>query len=491
MKKFLSIAITLVVATGITLGFIMEDPFGSKTSATDNRPVVNQVETTYGTPVYTDNFDGANDTAALRLRGYKFYNQSSPIGTTTWFQGNATVFNAYNGPTTGYVGANFNATSGAGNIDLWLVLPKVAGGTLAGDSLYFYSRSPLNSTYPDSIRVMYSVSDSTVAGTWTELGRFKVDVTNWTKKGFRAPTASVNGRFAIRYNVANGGPSGANSDYIGIDALTIERSAAPPPPLTYPVVGCNYGTMPAYPTGVFGHASAVLGDTLYVTGSTAAGAGSTVVQRYHVNSNTFSLGTVLPESKTGHSLTKAGNSLYLIGGSASVTTGGTTCYKYTPATGWSSIAPLPVALSGHVSVNWGDSVIFVVGGPWASPSTTVYFYRVATNTWGTSTACLAGRRSAAIGIVGNKIIIAAGYNAAFFKNTQIGTIGSNASTITWAAGPDVPLPGTATGSSRPGGTGVGDKFYFVPGEMTGGSSNTSDSIRVFNALTNTWESTVI
>ena len=270
-----------------------------------------------------------------------------------------------------------------------------------------------------------------------------------------------------------------------------EGSVVAPLTLNYPTLSCNYGTLPAYTTGVFGHASAVLVDTLYVTGSTAIGTGSTVVQRYNVNTNTYSLGTVLPEAKTGHSLTRVGNALYLIGGSAAVATGGTTCYKYTPATGWTSIAPLPAALSGHVSVNWGDSVIFVVGGPWAAPSTTVYFYRVADNTWGTSTACLAGRRSAAIGIVGNKIIIAAGYNAAFFKNTQIGTIGANATTITWAAGPDVPLPTGVTGSSRPGGTGVGTKFYFVPGEMTGGTSNTSDSIRVFDATTNTWESTLI
>jgi hypothetical protein len=293
-------------------------------------------------------------------------------------------------------------------------------------------------------------------------------------------------------DTTNGTSVQVGANYSGqISCLAVKPYQTLPPPLTYPVVGCNYGTMPAYSTGAFAHASAILGDTLYVTGGSAAGSGSTTVQRYAVNSGVFSLGTVLPESKAGHSLVKAGTSLYLIGGGATVSTSGTTCYKYTPATGWTTIAPLPVGLSGHVAVNWGDSVIFVVGGPWASPTTNIYFYRVATNTWGTSTACLAGRRSAAIGIVGNKIIIAAGYNAAFFKNTQIGTIGSNASTITWAAGPDVPLPGAAVGSSRPGGTGVGTKFYFVPGELSGYTSNTSDSIRVFNALTNTWESTVI
>ncbi len=31
----------------------------------------------------------------------------------------------------------------------------------------------------------------------------------------------MTGRFAFRYFVENGGPSGSNSDYIGIDTLTI------------------------------------------------------------------------------------------------------------------------------------------------------------------------------------------------------------------------------------------------------------------------------
>ncbi len=237
MKKFFSTVLVVVVGLGLTLGFIMENPFGSKTpQSTTKQAPSNPVHVSYGTPVYTDNFDGANDTTALRARGYLIYQNSSPRGSTFWFQGNSTVFNAYNGPTTGYVGANFNATSGVGQIDVWMVTPKVTGGILAGDSLFFYARSTdvAATNYPDSIRVMFSTTDSTVAGTWTELGRFRVPNPpvgsgTWTKFGFRAPTASANGRFAIRYNVAGGGPSGNNSDYMGIDALSIERSSTPQP----------------------------------------------------------------------------------------------------------------------------------------------------------------------------------------------------------------------------------------------------------------------
>ena len=492
MKTKLTITLVVLVFA-LLLGFIFEDPYGSKTPVTNEQQTVSsEVNTGYtdGTPVYTDNFDGANDTTALKSRGYKpYYRGTGPQGSTaTWFQGNASVFPAFNGPTSGYVAANYNVVTGANTIDSWLVLPKISGGILAGDTLYFYSRGPTGSTYPDSFRVMYTVSDSTPEGTWTELGRFKANTTTgWEKRGFRAPTTSVNGRFAIRYAVANGGPSGTNSDYVGIDALTIERTGGGPPTLVNPTNMCAY-TNSAF-TNFWAIGSDVFGDTLYVTGGGSAGSGSTNVLRYNINSNTNgSNGVPIPESKAGHSFTKCGDALYLIGGGSTVSTGGTTCYKYTPSTGtWTSIAPLPVGRSGHNAVNWGDSVIFVVGGAWSSYSTIVYAYRPATNTWITSTALPAGtaRRSAACGLDNGKIFLSCGYSGTFRNDLVIGTIGSNASTITWATGPIVPFLGGKTGTSRPGGTAVNGKFYMITGETTP-APYPHDTIYVFDAASNTW-----
>jgi len=230
----------LIVAVGIALGFIMEDPYGSKTqtSSTSKTPTtVNHVDSPTGTVVYLDNFDGANDTTSLKARGYKpYYRGTGAQGlTATWFQPSAAPpFPGFNGGTTGYVAANYNVVTLANNIDSWLVLPRLAGGIQAGDSLYFYERSVTASTFPDSVRVMYSANDSIPEGTWVELGRFQTNITTgWERKGFRAPTTSANGRFAIRYCVVSGGPSGANSDYMGVDALTIERSAPPVPTGTW------------------------------------------------------------------------------------------------------------------------------------------------------------------------------------------------------------------------------------------------------------------
>ncbi|MCY7362762.1 MAG: choice-of-anchor J domain-containing protein, partial [Ignavibacteria bacterium] len=183
--------------------------------------------TTFGSPYYTDNFDGANDTVSLKSRGYKVYFRGTGIqdpATPTWFQGNPTVFNSFNGPANGYVSSYYRTVTGINNIDNWLVLPKK--NIASTDSIFFYQRSFFNSTYADSIRVMYSAAgDSTPESiSWVELGRFRANFTtnNWVKVGFKAASAGANARYAIRYSVVNGGPSGVNSDVIGIDALSLE-----------------------------------------------------------------------------------------------------------------------------------------------------------------------------------------------------------------------------------------------------------------------------
>lgn len=235
----------LIFSIGFTFfipGHNNDNPFGSKTKkilTKSERKNLNSNKwdlrynsgnnNTHGVPYYIDNFNGANDTTSLQNRGYKVYYRGTglPGIAPTWFQGNPEdLFPALNGPDSGYVAANYQVVSGLNNIDSWLVLPKK--NVTANDQLIFFARSPLGSTYPDSIRVMYSsAGDSIPEASWIELGRFKT-VTNgtWERKIFTAPSSGANARFAIRYCVADGGPSGNNSDYIGIDSLSIETTFA-------------------------------------------------------------------------------------------------------------------------------------------------------------------------------------------------------------------------------------------------------------------------
>jgi hypothetical protein len=225
MKKVFPILAVLAIGV-FFLGMIWSDPFSSKTSGNNESDAVNPViPVTNAIVKFVDNMDGANDTAALRTRGWKPKRgpAGGPAGTSpNWFQGNSTVFAAFEGPATGYVAANFNNVTGTNPIDLWLISPVVNGA--ANDTVSFYERSPTGSTFPDSVRVYWASNGDTVpgSGSWVEIGRFKTTVTgSWAERRFTLPSAGATGRFAINYRVVNGGPSGANSDYVGIDFIRL------------------------------------------------------------------------------------------------------------------------------------------------------------------------------------------------------------------------------------------------------------------------------
>ena len=183
---------------------------------------------------FTENFD---DITTLQGNGWFLQNNSAPVGSTGWFQGNPTTaggpFDSYNGAATAYIGANYNNTGSVGTISNWLLTPN---RTLRnGDVFQFYTRKPAGATdYPDRLEVRLSTNGAStnVGSGATAIGDFTTLVlsinpnlvTNvypqaWTQytitmSGLPAPTS---GRMAFRYYVTNGGFSGSNSDYIGID----------------------------------------------------------------------------------------------------------------------------------------------------------------------------------------------------------------------------------------------------------------------------------
>ena len=202
--------------------------------------------------------------AALTGLGWNMQNLSSPLGTTSWFIGNATVFPAYEGVDTSYIGANFNNTAGTGTISNWLITPAVMIEN--GDVLSFWTRTGTGSTWADRLEVRMSTNGTStnVGATSTSVGDFttllltvnSTLVSNgypqvWTEytatiSGLGAPTQ---GRFAFRYYVTNGGPSGANSNYIGIDLVQFNHPVAG----TYDVdmTATNAPEYTIYPTSQF------------------------------------------------------------------------------------------------------------------------------------------------------------------------------------------------------------------------------------------------
>ncbi len=183
----------------------------------------------------TENFD---DITLLAGNGWSMQNLSTPVGTTNWFQGTNIAaggpFDAFNGAANSYIGANYNNTGSTGDISNWLMTPTL---TLRnGDVITFYTSKDSPDLYADRLQVRMSTngastnagSNATTVGDFTTLLLdinptlvLNVYPTTWTQytvtiSGLSAPTP---GRIAFRYFVTNGGVSGTNSDYIGIDAF--------------------------------------------------------------------------------------------------------------------------------------------------------------------------------------------------------------------------------------------------------------------------------
>jgi hypothetical protein len=191
-----------------------------------------------GAPVSSNFTEAFDDITLLPGAGWSLQNLSDPLGTSDWFQGNADVFPAQAGDPTAYIGANFNNTTGANTISNWLMTPEVE--LRNGTELRFWSRVPTESAFADRLEVRLSTSgSSTFAGSEaTDVGDFDTllltineDLTVgdypevWTEftvdvSGLSEPTS---GRFALRYFVTNGGPSGANSSYIGVDTVSVSQ----------------------------------------------------------------------------------------------------------------------------------------------------------------------------------------------------------------------------------------------------------------------------
>ncbi len=200
-------------------------------------PTATATATTGGGTCLTEGFD------VVPPAGWVVDNNSSPAGVNSWFQGNPAVMPAQAGPTNSYAAANFNSTSGAGNISTWPMTPQLNINN--GDVLTFYTRKPTPTTdYPDRMQVRLSTSGASVnvGTTATDVGDFTtllLDINptlvaggyplDWqqftvTVSGLPAPAS---GRFAFRYFVTNGGPDGANSDFIGVDTVQYVCSSPP------------------------------------------------------------------------------------------------------------------------------------------------------------------------------------------------------------------------------------------------------------------------
>jgi len=187
------------------------------------------------------------DITTLPAAGWFEQNNSNPIGTTNFFQGNPVVFNAQAGAPDAYLATNFNNTGGAGDISNWMLTPVLDLSQF--DTFSFWTRTVTGNTFPDRMEIRLST-----AGASTNVGTLATDVGDfsnlllainpalmvggypdvWTQFVINRadlPTTAGTGRIAFRYYVTNAGPAGSNSNYIGIDTVEyVENIFGPPIP---------------------------------------------------------------------------------------------------------------------------------------------------------------------------------------------------------------------------------------------------------------------
>src|SRR5688572_2450173 len=188
--------------------------------------------------------EGFDNITTLPAAGWFTQNNSTPVGSTGWFQGNPTVFPAQAGATNSYIGANFNNTTGTNTISNWLLTPTRA--LTNGSVIKFWTRNPAENPFPDRLEVRMSTNGaSTNVGTGTAaVGDFTTLLTSvnpnlmvggypevWTEFTITLsglPAGGVSGRIAFRYFVTQGGPTGANSNFIGIDTFSFTPGSTVP-----------------------------------------------------------------------------------------------------------------------------------------------------------------------------------------------------------------------------------------------------------------------
>ncbi len=193
----------------------------------------------YGQTILQESFNNLGAPLVLPS-GWTMTNQSQNASANQWFRGNPAVFVANSGDTNGYIAANFAAVaSGVGTISTWLISPNI--NVKNGDEISFFTRTA--GTYPDRLELRMSTlgNSSTSPEGPTGVGSYStlclsvnpallpnIYPLTWTKynyvvSGLSGPT---NCKFAFRYFVTNGGPSGANSNYIGVDDFEAKTPVA-------------------------------------------------------------------------------------------------------------------------------------------------------------------------------------------------------------------------------------------------------------------------
>ncbi len=225
MRNAIRIVVLLAVFVGIT-GIADATDKGGKGNEIRlvSPPALNSVR---GTEVIFE--EGFNVETPFPPAGWLIINRDGePTPDNAWYYSSNIGTSA--APVAPYEGTGFAADYyGSANgfyIDDYLVSPNTGTPPVEGavDSLVFYLASRLSDSgdYPDSLEIRVSTTDQDTASFTQVLGYVQAPKSVWTRFAFKLPQAATR-HIAFRYLIYDGGPSGTNSDKLGVDAMQILR----------------------------------------------------------------------------------------------------------------------------------------------------------------------------------------------------------------------------------------------------------------------------
>lgn len=221
--------LSIVISFLFFVNIVFSQPFGIQGSRTT--PVVANKQSTQltdpGFPLlFEENMDNIS---LLESQGWIFYDVDG-LGLTTYFQGNESVFDSFNGANNSYLGQNYNgAFNGGSLIDQWLITPLINS---IGPTTFSFMASSIVSPFTDHFQIYYSPTGCSDLSTFVLL-RDRTEIADgWNQYN---ETVESNGsvRFAIRYYETDGGPTGTYSDYWGLDNVQVYGT-----PLSVPISIC-------------------------------------------------------------------------------------------------------------------------------------------------------------------------------------------------------------------------------------------------------------
>lgn len=198
---------------------------------------------------YHEEFDSMQRVVDM---GWKAVNISNPLGGDSWQQGSYVADNVKGGPFYSQIPAHsykasanelafvpYTCGAGLSFINCWLLTPPLAMKN--GDKISFWTRTRSTVSFPDRMQVWLNPNNdgTNVGRNESNSGDFTVKLldinpslsfspyptgypTTWTKfeiliSGLPNGSTPQRHRVGFRYYVQGGGPSGSNSDEIGLD----------------------------------------------------------------------------------------------------------------------------------------------------------------------------------------------------------------------------------------------------------------------------------